>query len=356
MDLPGIQHELKLTIAADVKNPFFVINCCIFRRPNRKIDEYYTNFIKSMDNLKGRDFVSRLFYDKSVEDLVLPLEGRYPQLEAIYYFFPDFCKNGYHMGTFGTLVRFIPLFKKSAAYQIISDIDHFIDISQIKRDIAACQKNKADYSFWILDSIYLDENRYICRGKIPERAILANFTKAPTADLNIHIFVDFLIRIKNCDLEIKNWYEKNKKKALPEDGFFIYGIDEMFLNCYIFVKELKYVYKIFYFYIYDIHYRFWKQPKSPEVQKWIQKNMSAMARDSKSGAQTLSSDQILELIDKKIYKKRTRFDILEMNSQLLEKYYQMLAKLIKECHFSLAATDHKAVLEFAKFKKSGRYR
>ncbi len=319
----------------NLKEADFVINCCLFRKPHSRIDEYYNNFCKSLKLMQGGDFIIRLFYDKSVEDLVLKL--RHPNLELVRYHFSDFYSSGYHQGTFGTLVRFLPLFASQKTVNVISDVDSFIDLEQIRKDIAKAKGYR--FCGWVMDAFSGD--RHTCDGKPTKIHILASLIKITHEPLDINIFCRFLRDIQNRSPRIMQWYKKNyNKKSRPTDGFFIYGIDEFFLNCYVFTKAESFLFKIFYWGIYDLHYRNVFLKPTAEIAKRVAKLLP-------NG----KSKHPVQDLDKLIYKRRSRFDILQVDAQLLHKYYHILRQMIQDKVISASAADRKAIMDYFKFRK-----
>jgi hypothetical protein len=198
----------------------------------------------SIINIKNvlNSYSIRLFIDNSIykDDKIMKLLKRLDKLEIVVYNCPMYQIGDYHQGLFGTLIRFFPMFNfpnNDASTIIITDIDSYsfkkyneifkILNNKIEKlyliklsNASKMFKNKEDYNH-IYDNIILD---YIK----PQEIICLK-------QIDYNVIIDFL---DNLDTNINYSYyynENNKDKnnfqsKFENNGHFIYGIDEYFLN------------------------------------------------------------------------------------------------------------------------------
>lgn len=227
-----------------------LITCCFFKRQLN--DNYYKDFSRYITGLESmyhnvikyvRSYSIRLFIDNSIykdKDIMNKLDKLY-KLEIVLYDCPKYkIDNDHHQGLFGTIIRFFPMFdfpNNDANKIILSDIDDFAfrkyfdifktvdykinDLYLLKFSNAGRMfKNKEQfnhvYQGIILD--YIKPQEIICLKQV-----------------NQNVIINFL---NNLDSNIKYTYymqneQKIDKKYISKyinNGHFIYGIDEYFLN------------------------------------------------------------------------------------------------------------------------------
>ena len=254
-----------------------LISCCFFKRYNL----YYKDFSKYIDGLQilynhvikfYKDYSIRLFIDNSIykDKNIMKILKKLNKLEMVLYDCPIFKKDDiHHIGLFGTLIRFFPMFNfpnNDANFVILSDIDNdnyffqsYINLFKILDsridDLYLIKLSKPDmmyknkelfnqvYKNIILD--YIKPQEMVCLKQIDYNLII-NFLKSLDTSVKYSYFInDSLIR----DVNYISKYENN--------GHFIYGIDEYFLNNiyikYIVGYRLPFV-EILNFNIFNIYY------------------------------------------------------------------------------------------------------
>lgn len=200
-----------------------VISVAFFTMKNsyRPIEFYKAKlktFIQRKKALVG--FETRIYTDNSGKDIALQVADE--DTTVLQYNCEPFRDGDGHTGTFGTIVRFLPLFEKDLDIVWISDIDihrSFLDMNILK----VMKKNNANV---YIDNIVCYErkpwahvkhpivaHRFISKVRFP-RQIFTNFLKG-------------LIDGKYSDL-IDLINEHNDRKT--PNGKFPYGMDEAFLN------------------------------------------------------------------------------------------------------------------------------
>lgn len=110
----SLKFETLKSIDSDKKYDI-IISASLFMMKNsyRDFNVYIKQFLQWLPYIPRNSYV-RLYVDQSVlnSDLFKELlEDKYKHLEIILYECEEFLDNeGFHDGTFGTIIRFIPLF------------------------------------------------------------------------------------------------------------------------------------------------------------------------------------------------------------------------------------------------------
>jgi hypothetical protein len=215
------------------------------RGPYRSFDKYI-NYLKNLinnfyDKAKNADFDMRVYFDNSCKNEIKSLIEKYKQVEFYKFNYQPLRIGEFHNGTFGSIIRLLPIFNKedsSYDYIWIDDIDiHNIDFTLMK-----IIKERNIKTF--IHSMFC----YI-RPWIKSNTVL-NFPLITNIKLDMNILTKYLNDIVN------NKYKKiideiikyrNDKFKYDYDVKFPYGMDEYFTNSIInddLTKNL-YIYKEF---------------------------------------------------------------------------------------------------------------
>jgi hypothetical protein len=208
----------------------------------------------------------RIHYDSSVLSSwkhIIDEAKQLDHVELVYYDFPQFKKDGYHNGVFGTILRLFPLFKFTDLQETICIID--IDFESIE-ELSTVLKNAIN-SIKKLNKhkLQIMFTTYGYRADIRKtRLMLSDFTKKYKFKLRfliqltiftIKIDSTILVKFMKCLLEkcitYKSWIndmvkklkfnkQNNKKRDIQfqnlydtakHDAYIIlFGTDELFLN------------------------------------------------------------------------------------------------------------------------------
>jgi hypothetical protein len=203
-----------------------VLSCSFFvMQGGYRDSSVYKNFLESMITRKSKtlkDFELRVYTDDSGKDFVLDI-AKDQDHTSVYHYNCDYFREGQgHTGTFGTLVRFLPLFEEGLEVVWITDID--VQLYVLEPTIMNKMKHyKRDF--------YI--NSFVCYDRKPWTQV-----KYPIVAYKVISFVTFpkqlltrfVTKLTNGDFSdvIAKINEYNDRKT-PNDKF-PYGTDELFMN------------------------------------------------------------------------------------------------------------------------------
>ena len=212
-----------------------VISACFFTMAGayRKVEVYEENlrrFLSYASRLPG--FEVRIYTDSSAEERVLHLAANYPMVTVIHYNLDFFREGKGHTGTFGTIVRFLPLFETGLETVWISDLD----VPERMVQMNTLQQMKKVHADAYINTILCYDRKPHAEAKYPIIAWkFITHTTFPkqllTRFLNKLMDGDFKPQIKRL-----NEYYDRKTPNLK----FPYGIDELFINTSIYSAIQRY--------------------------------------------------------------------------------------------------------------------
>jgi hypothetical protein len=241
-----------------------VVSVCFFKLRTGS----YKNFNKYLNGLKilhkkiineKPDFFLKIFIDYSIySDInIMRILREMDKVELVLYSCSNFCVSKYHIGTFGTLIRFFPLFNlpnNDTSHVIISDID----VTEKDLPFWYYDKFNTIYEKNIINKLYLiisgrpehdnDLNIKYIYNKGNTKIVLPYVLADRVIGINklefktIELFLNKVLKNKN--IKYSTYYSQlkyNKKKC---DGNICFGIDEYYLNrillLYIFKNNLPF--------------------------------------------------------------------------------------------------------------------
>lgn len=220
--------QIKISILKQADPPLKKVLACSFFIMNGGYRDptFYTKYLKSMieyksKNLKGFEF--RIYTDDTGKDLVMDLVKDQSHVSVYHYNCEYFRDGDGHTGTFGTIVRFLPLFEEGLDVVWITDID--VESSILDMKILNKMKNyKRDF---YVNSFACYDNKPWAMVKYPIVAYkIISFITFPR-----QIFTRFITRLMNGELEDTieeiNKYNSPRKASNKK---FPYGTDELFIN------------------------------------------------------------------------------------------------------------------------------
>ncbi len=198
----------------------------------------YVNGLKrliAMRNERMPSYKIRIFIDKSIADdkYIMSILKSDKNIQIVKYTCPNYMETNkyYHRGTFGTLVRFFPMFdfeNNDANLVIVSDIELNKNDTEVMIKISKSLhlfKNKLAFMYY--SNIFLSEflnlnKKYIFAGR------LFNTTRLPKSSI-----INFMENINNVVVDNPLYQGKGE----PNNENIRYGIDETYLNKYL-LKDL----------------------------------------------------------------------------------------------------------------------
>jgi hypothetical protein len=235
-----------------------ILSTCFFKMVNsgyRDFSEYVKGLIvlnnlitKSNLNYKIRLFIDTSIYsDKIIFDKILSLKNVEPVLYSCSNYIID---NNYHIGLFGTIVRFFPFFdfpNNDANIVVSADIDS-TNIKIFQKYIKLLKSN--DVISKLFNQIYIFKSGPLNRSlqfnfdifyKNKFNPYIYALSFVSIKRINSKILINFLNEVNQSDDKkiysyhylsnsLNNLASKESKSKYDSHGKFIYGIDEYFLN------------------------------------------------------------------------------------------------------------------------------
>jgi len=221
-----------------------IISCSIFTMKSsyRGFDKYIDGLDSMISYFKQKlpDFKIRLYFDSKLHDtFIIDKYMNEEYLQLAEYKCNKFIKNDYHIGTFGTLVRFIPLYKASDEQLdivIVSDVDIKKSLNFyynyfklfINSDNDMTFINMVNYKYYY-PPLFVNKN-------IDNVALATVGIRNPSYDISqLTSFMDEVIEEKKYKNVTDKLYNIKKghirfKNNIDIARPFIYGIDEYFIN------------------------------------------------------------------------------------------------------------------------------
>jgi len=222
--------QIDITIIKQAKQPnnkkyVNVLSCSFFT-----MTDAYRDFSKYQKNLESLiqysldlpNFELRIYTDLSGIDFTQKVAKDYNHITILQFDCKPLREKVGHVGTFGTLVRFLPMFEKNLKIVWITDIDipkNYLDIHKI-------QEMKRTNSKVYFSTYICYENKVYGR----KHTILAG-TMIYCMKFPIKLLTNFIQKY------IHNYYEsviKILNNTSKKSSKFPYGLDEVFINTYIY--------------------------------------------------------------------------------------------------------------------------
>jgi hypothetical protein len=181
-------------------------------RSFEKYEKHLKNFLDYSEHLDN--FEVRIYTDDSGIEYASKVSESYEHVSIYKFDCSEFKDGKYHIGTFGTLVRFLPLFEDHEIVWI-SDID--IPESYLQLNMHKCQ-------VYIQTIICYERKLYGRKQTIVANKFIVKNLKFPKALLTrfLNKILDGLLKTTINDLNVANTSKPPSK--VP------YGIDEYFMN------------------------------------------------------------------------------------------------------------------------------
>lgn len=224
----------------------YLLSASLFYLKNsyKSAQRYVNGILKIVEFINYHDdYCLRLYYDQSVYlydkySTLMTYLRTVKKIELYEFSCPRFkCSGKFHIGTFGSMIRFLPLFEKSKdeswelVYIIDTDDSNYCYIDMYVKSLMNSKKNFYFYDF--------ENYKYKYLGKLNNKfdnVVIANiFVKNHLFD--IKILVDYLELISKTDGIYHMLNEINNESAIIKKSnssvVRTYGLDEYFLNKYL---------------------------------------------------------------------------------------------------------------------------
>ncbi len=247
-----------------------IISTSLFKMRNGGYKNFnkYLNGIKVLNKVANdNDLVVRLFIDNTILDdtKIFNYLKSLNKIELIIYSCSKFFNNKYHIGLFGTLVRFFPLFdfeNNDANVVYIADTDTKEEyITRLIKAYNILKKNNVD------NKVYLSYNgRYFHKNILPSK--IKNYAKIYNGkDLYLpyciaqkiyglkripkNSFVKFIVKLESIlhtkqDKLLSDYYIDIKDYTIKCENNICFGIDEYYINKvlfrYLIINKLPFCY------------------------------------------------------------------------------------------------------------------
>lgn len=227
-----------------------ILSSCFFKMENSGYKDFskYVEGIKKLNNdiknikpqYKIRLFIDNSIYeDKKIYNQILTYEN----VQMVLYSCPNYIiNNKHHIGLFGTMVRFFPLFdflNNDANIVVIADIDG-TNIKIFSHYLKYIYNNCRN----IYDNIYLLKSGPLCRSikykydfiyKQKLNPYVFALSYVSVKRINKNVLINYLMTVNEQNVfsyhtHVNKMSEENNKKYNKSFGAFIYGVDEHFLN------------------------------------------------------------------------------------------------------------------------------
>jgi len=197
----------------------------------RDFSRYENNFKRFLVESKNlKDFETRVYVDDTTKDIVLQLTSSHSDVSVYHFNCPQFRDGNGHVGVFGMIPRFLPLFEEGLNAIWVSDVDLLPDflnpaiLSSMKKtqsdvfiNTVVCSQRKP----WLNVKYPIIAYRFISFITFPKQLLTRFLNKVLSGELN-----DLISDI--------NTYNSRKSSQ----DMFPYGLDEAFINTSIY-KSIK---------------------------------------------------------------------------------------------------------------------
>jgi len=218
-----LRTSLNITILKQGRPSKKVLSVCFFTmkdayRAKEKYERYFIKFLYQKRVLKG--FETRVYTDDSGKDFIMDAVKDDLFVSVYHYNYTPLREEIGHIGTFGTMMRFLPLFEPGLTIVWISDID---------------------IPGYYLDPSFLTVNRDFIFRSFPAYKIgLYNRPYSIVANMIIsfktfpkELFYKYIQDLTHPEGKLKLYIEnQNKQNELAKKPYskIPYGIDEYFMN------------------------------------------------------------------------------------------------------------------------------
>jgi hypothetical protein len=185
-----------------------------------KYETYLQKFLRQKNQLKG--FETRIYTDDSAKEIILKVVKEDPTVTVIHYNVPPFREEVGHIGTFGTIMRFLPLFEPGLETVWVSDID--IPDSYLSPSLLSSMKAR-NAKFSYMSFVCYDKKVYGRAYTILAGTMISLYTFPK------QLFTKFLTLLQRPTKAFQHMLDELNGAARGKPSSKIpYGTDEIFTN------------------------------------------------------------------------------------------------------------------------------
>ena len=311
-----------------------------------KLEKSYKNFNKYLEGLNNwihflnsfeHDYIFRIFIDQNIynDKNIMKLLRSDNKIELVLFKCKNYKKGNYHIDLFSTLIRFFPYFNfdnNDSNKVIVTDIDMDLNSISLGTD------PRVFYKFLMTKK---DKEYFIGYGE-PQKFILSEFKNKLYIyaecmylkdKLNKKNLIDFF---KNIDTIFPKWNIGYYNKRFTTYGF---GIDEMFINDYLFknFKEYSAMFQYFISYFIYMYVKHKKMIKNNNMSKNIFRYILGKYYNENMGI-----NDMINFIDKYTYNIK---EYTSINNYLTIRFNNIISYLYKKNIIWMDMTTMKLIHE-----------
>jgi hypothetical protein len=298
-------------------------------------------------------FRIRLFIDNSIylDKNLMKMINKIDNIDCVLYKCPNFIdikdNNEYHLGPFGTFMRYMPMFdfqNNDAGDVIIYDID-IPDISSDSPDylrlnyyntLKNIYPNLKDTYLAIWGRLFHNniKNKFIHNGKYIVPYVIAskiiNFKKIPNK-----IFVDFLTELYTTNVKYINYKISKKEEHTKCSKNICFGVDEYFINNVVIYYLINNKMSILITYSYSIFQPFYFATENIKNKSKYNQYINFLLKGVNY------SGNGFKFIDNLFYEGKV-FPSNKLNSDMIQighNFYKLMVMLFKKEEYSIISKD-----------------
>lgn len=220
-----------------------VLSCAFFTMKSayRVFNKYEYQLKVMIDKSRAlKGFETRIYTDDTGSEISLAIAEKYSDVSVYHFDCPEFRDGMGHTGTFGTLVRFLPMFEEGLSTIFITDIDVDYQNNWFSNSLV---KLASKYDVFAENRICYERRPWNAKRKYPFVAYRMIFNVTLPRRMLTHYITKLADGSYSDAISEVNEYNINGSKPKPRNDRFPYGMDEFFLNVilyeYIKRKDMK---------------------------------------------------------------------------------------------------------------------
>ena len=240
--------QIKIKVLKQGKESDKVLSTSFFTMKSayRSFDKYIRNLKLMIENsrvLKG--FETRIYTDDTGSDIAIQIAEKYPDVSVYHFDCEPFREGEGHVGTFGTLVRFMPMVEKGLRTVWISDVDVNNEPHNFSNRLVEVV---SQYDVFSENRVCYERKPWNFGKKHPFVAFRMIFNVTFPKRLLTHYITKLIDGSYKDAIQTVNDFNTRK----PPNEIFPYGMDEYFINSVIYEYVKKHDMKCLFRKKYDL--------------------------------------------------------------------------------------------------------